>query len=88
MVSSPVKVSPALAGPRGPTAGFAPGVRSSMRVSGSARTVTVVGACGPEPDSTRTSAGGGSAAPANSALPRARPPAHRAARPALMGAVL
>ena len=49
---------------------------------------TVVGACGPEPDSTRTSAGGGSAAPANSALPRARPPAHRAARPALMGAVL
>src|SRR6266566_8795836 len=55
-VMSPVKVSPVLAGPLGAPAGLAPGVRSSIVTPGSAATVTVVAAPGPE--RTRTSAPG------------------------------
>src|SRR5947199_5079354 len=69
-VMSPVKVSPVLAGPLGAPAGLAPGVRSSIVIPGSAATVTVVAAPGPE--RTRTSAAG--AAPA-AAMTRGRPSA-------------
>src|SRR5207245_11645385 len=55
-VMSPVRVCPVLAGPLGVPAGLAPGVRSSSAIPGSAATVTVVAAPGPE--RTRTSAAG------------------------------
>src|SRR5262249_36314304 len=60
-VISSRNVSPELAGPCPPAAGFAPTVRSSMTVPGIARTVTSVFGSGAGLDSTRTSAGSGSA---------------------------
>src|SRR5207245_11492366 len=69
-VMSPVKVSPVLAGPLGAPAGLAPGVRSAIVIPGSAATVTVVAAPGPE--RTRTSAAG--AASRTSGRPSAKAP--------------
>src|SRR5262245_10363446 len=63
-VISSRNVSPVLAGPCPPAAGFAPTVRSSMTVPGVARTVTSVFGSGAGLDSTRTSAGSGSTASA------------------------
>src|SRR5581483_4629125 len=72
-VISPVNVSPRLAGPRGPAAGRAPGVRSSTAVSGVARTTMVLTASGLE--RTRTSPAGSCAhVTAPSTRPRATPP--------------
>src|SRR5207249_5741454 len=52
----PVKVLPVAAGPLGAPAGLAAGVRAAIVIPGSAGTVTVVAAPGPE--RTRTSAAG------------------------------
>src|SRR6266516_2284700 len=76
-VMSPVKVSPVLAGPLGAPAGLAPGVRSSIVTPGSAATVTVVAAPGPE--RTRTSAPGAGSRTSGTALTPGRRGLGRAA---------